>query len=141
MKSFYLFLHSTDSLDLFPDNTPSGWRVQLPKPYDLQGHWECALIDVSLDCNFAPRSSRLYLCCDFIEDSYVRGRSLPVLKNIELKGGESEVKREFYSNPIYVSVKRAQLRGLRFHILDANLDPVVFNSNDLHCVLHFRWVL
>ena len=140
MKSFYLFLSSQDSWDLFPHNTPSEWRIQLPKPYTLEGRWECSVIDITLDCNFTPRSSRLYLCCDFVEDSYVRGKALPVLKNLELTGRYKKVKYESFLNPTYIPVKTAQLRGLRFYTVGADLTPVVFSSNELHCVLHFRWV-
>ena len=40
--------------------------------------------------------------------------------------------------PIYVSVKVSTLDSLRIKFKDKNLNSVDFNSNDLHCVLHFK---
>jgi len=138
MKDLYLYLHSRDSLQLHKNNNPSECWIQLPKLYSLEGRWECGLIDISLDCDFVPKSSRLYLCGDFVEESYVRETSLPVLRHIEVTSRYKKVKYEAYTHPIYVPVKTVQLRTLRLRIVDENLKPVVFNTNDLHCVLHLK---
>ena len=45
----------------------------------------CGLIDITLDCNFKLRSSRLYLCSDIVEESYVRGSLIELLRNIEIR--------------------------------------------------------
>ena len=134
----YLYLSSRDSIDLFEENDPSECFIQLPRPFSLDGHWTCALIDVTLDCNFKPSSSRLYLCCDFLRESYVRNTSLPVLRNIEVNTRYKKLKTESYSAPLYVPVKTTQLRTLKLRLLDQNLDPVTFSSNDFHCVLHLK---
>ena len=42
--------------------------------------------------------------------------------------------------PINVSVKVSTLDSIRFELKDENLNSVDFNSNDLHCVLHFKKV-
>ena len=44
----------------------------------------CGLIDITLDCDFKPKSSRLYLCSDIVEESYVRGSLIELLRNIEI---------------------------------------------------------
>ena len=134
----YLYLCSKDSIDLFEENDPSECWIQLPRPVTLDGHWTCALIDVALDCDFKPRSSRLYLCCDFLKESYVRNTSLPVLRNIEVNTRYKKLKTESYPVPLYVPVKTTHLHTLKLRLLDENLDPVTFNSNDFHCVLHLK---
>lgn len=143
MKEHYLYLHCQDSITLYPKNTPSECWIQLPKHYNLDGEWECALVDFSLDCDFSPRSLRLYLCCDFIEDSYVREQFHPVLRNIEVNARYSKLKTELYWKPVYIPVNEKQLHTIRLYLLDANLNPVVFNSKDFHCVLHLKqtWAL
>ena len=138
MKDLYMYLSSRDCLDLYQLNTPSECWIQLPKLCTLEGRWECGLIDITLDCDFTPRSSRLYLCTDFVEDSYVRGSSFPILKNIEIAGRYKKVKFDSFPHPTYVPVKTTQFNTLKLRLVDENLKPVVFKSNDLHCVLHFR---
>ena len=142
MRDFYLFLSSRDSLDLYQKNAPSECWIQLPRLYTLDGQWKCALTDISVECDFSPRCSRLYLCCDFVEESYVRETSLPVLRNIEVTGRYKKLKYEAYAHPIYVPVKANQLRTISLRLVDENLGPLTFNSNSLHCVLHFQqtWV-
>ena len=142
MKDLYLYLHSRDSLELYPKNSPTECWIQLPKRYTLEGQWSCALIDLSLDCDFSPRRNRLYLCCDFVEDSYVRGTSLPVLRNIEVNVRYKKLKTEQFSHPLFIPVKVPHLHTLKLYLLDSQLHPVNFKENDLHCVLHLKqtWV-
>lgn len=140
MKNYYLYLHSSDSLTLYPNNSPSECWIQLPKHYNLDGQWECALVDISLDCKFNPRSLRLYLCCDFVEESCVKDKLYPVLRNIEVNARYNKIKTELYSKPIYIPVNEKQLHTLRLYLVDSNLKPVEFTENDLHCVLHLRQI-
>ena len=44
---FYLTLPSNASLDVFPDNKTSSYRVKLPQTIDLNGNWEVGLYSVS----------------------------------------------------------------------------------------------
>jgi hypothetical protein len=44
---FYLTLPSNASLDVFPDNKTTEYRVKLPQPIDLDGNWEVGLYSIS----------------------------------------------------------------------------------------------
>jgi hypothetical protein len=44
---FYLTLPSNASLDVFPDNKTTEYRVKLPQPTDLDGNWEVGLYSIS----------------------------------------------------------------------------------------------
>ena len=44
---FYLTLPSNASMDVFPDNKTTGYRVQLPQNIDLEGDWEVGLYSVT----------------------------------------------------------------------------------------------
>ena len=44
---FYLTLPSKASVDVFPDNKTSGYRVQLQQSIDLEGDWEVSLYSIS----------------------------------------------------------------------------------------------
>ena len=44
---FYLTLPSNASLDVFPDNKTTEYRVKLPQPIELDGNWEVGLYSIS----------------------------------------------------------------------------------------------
>ena len=44
---FYLTLPSNASMDVFPDNKTTGYRVQLPQIVNLEGDWEVGLYSIS----------------------------------------------------------------------------------------------
>ena len=138
MTDFYTFLSSKDSLDLRKNNTPSDFWIQFHKTYTLDGHWVCALKQISLTCNFTPRTRRLYFCCDIVGESYVRNRTIPVLRNIEIETRYKKLKSETFEEAIYLPVNVSNLNAIRLYLLDEDLQPINFDSNDLHCVLHFK---
>lgn len=140
MTEFYVYLNSQDSTNLRKNNSPSEFFVQFPKSYQLEDLWKCALIEVTLTCDFKPRSSRLYVCCDIVQDSYVRNTSLPVLRNIEISGRYNRIKTETFTNPVYTRIKVHTLDSIRIVLKDENLNPIIFESNDFHCLLHFKKV-
>lgn len=142
MTDFYLYLSSRDSLDIRKNNNPTDLYIQFPKSYTLEGRWSCALTEVTLTCDFTPRSKRLYICCDIVEESYVRDTLFPVLRNIEIQTRYKKLKTEEFVNPVYVPVKVKNLSTIRLYLLDEHLNPVQFQSSDLHCVLHLKkkWV-
>ncbi|KAK3085611.1 hypothetical protein FSP39_006072 [Pinctada imbricata] len=83
----YLFVSIKDT-DL-PGNHPSDFTVTLPKTYHLKGQWACALLGISLHL---PSHQRVHVCCDVIEDSYIRGRVRPDHKGRYIVGSGSRNK-------------------------------------------------
>lgn len=142
MTDIYFFISSQDSVDLNSNNDPSDFWIQLPKPYLLEGDWVCSLKEISLTLDFKPKSARLYLCCDLVEDSYVFNTLLPVLSNVEVQSRYKKFKATEYTHPAYIKVKSKNFQRIRLYLLDQELKPVQFTSNDLHCVIHLmkRWV-
>jgi hypothetical protein len=48
MDDFYLHLHCGDSLVTHTDNHAGDFVVDLPKTYQLDGHWGCALTEIAM---------------------------------------------------------------------------------------------
>ena len=138
MTDFYLFLSSQDSLDVRKNNNTSDFWFQLPKTYSLEGQWLCALKQVSFTCDFKPKTQRLYLCSDIVAESYVRNTLVPVVINIEIYNKSKKYQTENFEDDTYLSVKVTHLTSVRVYLRDSDLKPVQFDSNDLHCVLHFK---
>jgi hypothetical protein len=143
MESLYLYINSKDSEEICKNNSPSDFLVYFPQSYELDGVWSCALTDVTLACNFTPRSKRLYLCCNLVNASYVRNNTLPVIGNIEIETKYKKLQHINYSNPLYVPLTTNYFSSIHFSLKDEDLNQVTFKEDqDLHCVIHFKksWV-
>ena len=138
MDSFYLFLNCNDSEKVHKNNSAHDFIVDLPRTYKLTGEWECGLKELTAVLKFTPQSNCLYLCSDILSDSYVRNRTLPVLRNLEIGTRYNKLRLFTFENPIYISVKSEKLEDVRLYLRDSELQPVTFESNELNCVLHFR---
>ena len=138
MTDHYLFLSSQDSIDVRKNNDPSEFYIELPKPYALQGYWDCGLTEISFTTKFTPRSKRLYLCCDLVEESYVNDTLRPILRNVEVQSRYGKLKSIEFVRPLYVKIRSQHFQKVRLYLLDESLLPVQFETNDLHCVLHLR---
>ena len=76
MKFFYcripiLYLDSNDSLIFHLTNTPDEFIVTFPERHIERMLGMCAL-EITMHFSDDKSLSRLYVCCDIVEDSYVR---------------------------------------------------------------------
>ena len=46
MDSFRVYLPSNASMNLFPDNKPSDYKIQMNRPLQLNGNWEVGVENV-----------------------------------------------------------------------------------------------
>ena len=53
MDSFRVYLPSNASMDLFPDNKPSDYKIQMNPPLQLNGNWEVGVENVCYHSNIA----------------------------------------------------------------------------------------
>ena len=86
---FYLTLPSNASLDVFPDNKTTEYRVKLPQPVELDGNWEVGLYSI-----FYPRT--WYTLRNSSVDThfyYVEGTGWPSVAT--MKYGHYETMQDF----------------------------------------------
>ena len=140
MTEFYLYLNSAESIDIRKNN--ADFLFQFSKDYILEGSWLCALVESSLTCDFTPQSKRLYLNCDIIEETFVRNKLQPVLTNIEIETRYKKCKFTECLHRRYRPVSVKKFNTIRLSLKGEDLKPIDLNSNDFHCVLHFKksWV-
>ena len=137
MKDFYVTFTAEGSAN-GRENTPARFSVPVPWLGTLEGFWECALVEISLDCLFSPKSDRLYLCCDAAEPNVINDRRVQLLRNVETRGRYGKYLNENYQIPRYVGVSKRGKEHAEFYCLGADLEPVEFSSGTLHGVLHVR---
>lgn len=133
----YLFLNSNDSTSFHPSNNPDDFIVTLPKPYVLDGCWECALLEMNIQLINDIALPRVHLCCDIVEDSYVRNNMLPILRAQELTP-EQNILQMTYVHPYYLNVSKQEIRSIRIFIRNDQLQSVPSKIQRLSCVLCLR---
>lgn len=128
VEEMYFFISSDDSKDLYPGNTGNNFVIELPSVVKLEGdNWYCALTEIK----FEDLSEPLLVCSDICEESYVRGRKLPILRVV--------YESSRFDAPYYHRVNRKDLQRIHIRVLDSNLKPVLA-LQELHCTLHLtKW--
>ena len=122
---FYLYLNPSGSSHTLSDSVV----VDPPELRNLKGSWECALVELSMECNFTPKSDRLYLCGDFLDVSFVNQDRIQLLRNIEVRGKYKIYLTERYLDRIYVPEIPGSKSYIRFTMVDAELQQVDFTTN------------
>ena len=84
MEQFYVFANSKDSLNMFNDNVGGRFRVYFPNPYVLDGTGECALLEATFVPKLTTPMRRIYVCCDFVDNSSVRESYISVLQSLSV---------------------------------------------------------
>jgi len=136
MDDFYLHLYCGDSLATHVNNHAGDFLVNLPRSYRLQGRWECALTEITFVSQLERLTHRVYVCCDLVDQSYVKETSLPVLQSIDIDADE---KVDLIFNPsYYLKINRQDLSRIQIFIRDDKLNPCRFKVDRLYCTLHFR---
>ena len=134
--NFYLFVSSSDSLNVHENNVGSDFIVQLPQTYHLDGKWECALIEASFVPDFEEQTDQILICTNVIAPSYVKNTSRRVLRRIEIL---QEDKTDLtFNQKFYFDVNQTELSRLNIYVLNEELQLAGFKVDKVNCTLHFR---
>ena len=81
----YIYLKSSDSLDVYPDNVLSDFCVKLPQAIELEGSWELALVEIQYPTSWEKYPYSLWLKyivnCHFAKERKI----IPFTERVELK--------------------------------------------------------
>ena len=139
MNDIYFFLSSTDSANIYPQNNPYAFTVQLPEIVQLSDNWSCCL--VYFLCHLREDTSSIYVLCDAISDSYVKDTKLPVLQYIHSKTQDSLIFEICNGSEIELKVNKTALHTISIHIRDADtFKPISGDSESTitKCILRLR---
>ena len=124
MEQFYVFASSEDSLNIFNDNAGGRFRVYFPNPYVLDGTWK------------STPTRRIYVCCDFAENSYIRDSYIPVLQSLSVLNEDVTVVT--FENPVYPRVRGGIGQHIEISMRDDNLEICRLKDDHVFCLVHFR---
>jgi hypothetical protein len=135
MEGYFIYASPDDSKALYPNNSFEDFVVELPETLYLEGEWEMALLDVVYNANVhttvnCPKGPSLLMFCDICEESFVRGRKLPILRQLE--------KPATFDPPIFKRVKTFSAKRIRVYMTDYDLEPVAVADWKLKCVFRLR---
>ena len=133
--NFYLFVCSSDSLNVHENNVGSDFIVQLPQTYHLDGKWDCALIEASFVPDFEEHTDQILICTNVIAPSYVKNTSRRVLRRIEILQDKTDLT---FNHKFYFDVNQTELSRLNIYVLNEELQLAGFKVDKVNCTLHFR---
>ena len=107
-----IVLSSTDSNVKYVNNTAYDFRVQLPRPIHLQGHWTVSLTELQIPLN---NNNPLLICTDLCENSIIGEKELPVLRRVIPK-----LKSIEFAHHYVIPVRVKHFQTIRIYIRDDN---------------------
>ena len=121
---------------IYVEMSSSNQRVTLPKTHDMEGKG-CALFEIS--GRVAPYTDMpLFLCVDFIEESTVGGKTLPILRRIQLipddESPEASIDQVFHKM-LWLPTSRDRVDELRVYISDEHGNIRSFDYCQISCTL------
>lgn len=135
MTGFYVYAASTHCTSLYPDNRPANFTIKLPPKIALDGSWEIGLVDVKLAKAKGASRRSLLIACNICDNSYINGRSLGVLRSVNLSSNYQE-----FANIQYSRVQpRSDCNDIAFSILESeNLGEASLLAKPTWLTVHFR---
>ena len=100
-------------------NTVSDFYVPTPWHRYLRGEWECALTEITLECPQGT-TERVYLCSGALQENYVNGDRLQLLRNVELDA-QGKAQRTFL-DPRYIAMIPGSREYLHFFFTEEDVD-------------------
>ena len=136
---YFLFLSCKDCLDIFPENKPSNFRIQLPTPLHLGSNWECALVDISFWPEFSTtKPTELFINTDIVNVSFALETLQPTIKRITVPASLNTKVNSVFPRLDFHSVNQTIIQTFQIYITDEKgLEPS-FSREELYCTLLLR---
>ena len=140
LRRYYFHVCSQDSLDIFPDNNASNFKIQLPSTLYLEGNWECGLMNISFWPEFTTETKpkEIYIGCDLIVNSYAMNNLFPVLKRISVPSNLNTKINIHFPEIDFIDMHKKIIQTVHFYIYDDKSEFPSFAVKDLYCSLHLR---
>ncbi len=120
------YFSSLDSKHLYPLNTKTNFRVQLPQP--IEGTWSCGVIQCILP---SKPSAPIYILCDFVESTVLCGQNQPLLCMTNTRVKE-------FLHIHYIPVKTRQLGTVHIQLVNREGVEADIQDGETIVVLAFQ---
>lgn len=110
--------------------------ISLPKALEMQD-MGCALFEIKGKIPLAMTVEPLYLCADFVEDSFVGCNSFGVLRRLDADLQKQGTIDHKFDRLLWIPCKNNQLSELRLYISDESGNHLSFDNCQFLCTLLF----
>lgn len=134
-----IFLFNDQSNKYYPENIPSNFKVHLSDTLYLEGKWEIAVLDFYSKEKISTvkkTKHELYIFCDVCMGVSLFHNEFSLLRRVFPTPNNTW--NYVFSNPIFVPVKKTEIRDLEIHIFDESGEQASFLNQRLSCTLHIR---
>ncbi|GFY27767.1 uncharacterized protein TNCV_242331 [Trichonephila clavipes] len=168
--SFYVTLPSDSSLQFFPENKISHFKIQLPSPVCLNGEWEEGFSEIIYphswlnvnetnnyflykagDDNISLTVKRtidvgcyetiFYVYSDLISPQIVGDTQAPLLRIVRTKGKDGETISQYYDRPQYLPLVRHSFQTIQSELRLNSGDFVPFERGQIGSGLtHYKGI-
>lgn len=138
MKDCYLTLSSTHSLQYYPSNNGSHFRVKLDPQIKLDGTYYVGLCQLHLstmlkEAGTKSRVSGIYVFTNMTSSYRVGESYTSVIRYIP-----QPKKDEVFTNPFYIEVDGSIYDSIEVYIMSDKMKPISFEGLTTTCTLHIR---
>ena len=115
----------------------SGPNQLVHLPIEISGHDRgCALFEITGSVH-PYTDTPLYLCADFIQESFIGHKRIPILRRIKLQPNDTggATLNETFNKMLWLSCNRTPIKELRTYISDAQGHIPPFEECKLSCTL------
>ena len=122
---------------IYATMTSSNQSLALPMEIDMASHG-CALFEIK-GTVFPHKEVSLFLCVDFIEDSILGSRMMPILRRIQLTPNQyregGAIIDQTFDKMLWLPCNRSPVRELRLYITDDRGNIIPFEETLISCTL------
>jgi hypothetical protein len=135
MTSFVVYASSTDSKNIFTDNNPNDFIVQLDRNINLCAESYVELLDIRCRINERTKEE-IYIFSDVCQESFLYGKLSPVLRVFQLPG--LKVSHTEFVRPIKLKTIQGQLNRFRIYIKPRETTSPPLSLSELNVTLRFH---
>mgnify|MGYP000216593981 CR=1 FL=1 len=131
-----IVLRSSESQNLFPDNKPYSFTVELPKWLNFPDMSSCILQLSEFYASGVGNDTQkeLFVFCNVCETSVVGEQYRPLLRRIFLEGDKNHI----FLRPYEVPIKDNGFRSLSFEIKDKDYQPAFLLTGEVSMTIEFK---
>ena len=132
--SVRMVVRSTECTEIFPQNKPFDFRIQVNKGLKFDGDWTIDLTEIGIDSVTRRAQNEIFVYADICDMSYINQSQTPLLRRIYITDTGSMV----FKNPYPIPLRCKDFECIHFWILDKNSKPATFLLNETVLSLVFR---
>lgn len=133
-----MFIYGSSKKNLYKENEPGSFRINLGTILELEGEWEMALLDIDLPLlEKGYRPLYLTLFSNICSSSILEASQKPVFYRI-YRSDFKPRKVLKITTPRYVPLNVNSLQTVNMYMLDEKGQKPSFQSGQVNCTLHLR---